>query len=59
MYAKSFDIQLLVFTMQGATSKVEEEACSGKEIHGVGKMEIVSKIMYIGLGGHIAGNAHQ
>ena len=27
---------------------------SGEEIHGTGKMEIVSKIMYVGLGGRIA-----
>ena len=35
------------------------EMASGEEIHRAGKMEIVSKIMYVGLGGHIACNAYQ
>ena len=34
----------------------EKMATCGEEIHGVGKMEIVSKIMYVGLGGHITCN---
>ena len=32
---------------------------SSKEIHGAEKMEIVSKIMYVGLGGCIVCNAYQ
>ena len=35
-----------------------ERTASGEEIHGAGKMEIVSKIMYVGLGGHIVCNAY-
>ena len=51
---------MLLFTMWGATPKVAgEEMASGEEIHGMGKMEIVSKSMYVGLGGCTAWNAYQ
>ena len=47
--------------MQGMTTKAAGEkmtATCGEEIHGAGEVEIVSKIMYVGLGGHIACNAY-
>ena len=34
-------------------------ASCGEEIHQARKMEIVSEIMYVGLGGHIGCNAYR
>ena len=48
------DIQLLLPPMPGATPK--EKSC--EEVHGVGVVEIVSKIMYVGLVTHIVCNAY-
>ena len=57
MHTISFDIQLLLCTMWEATlpykAEREKMATCGEEIHGPGKMEMVSKIMYVGLGGCI------
>ena len=66
VYAISCDIQLHVCTVQTAENQKTNQKTSkaGKadgcqKIYHPGKIEIVSKIMYIGLGDHIVWNAHQ